>query len=376
MTEFTYTGENSRLRKSDLKTINGTSIVGSGDITISGGSSGDTNVIETIKVNGTALTPDANKAVDITVPTTLDSISDGTTRKLSDYLPLSGGTMTGAITVAPGDGKGLLFSTTSNINVSGTTNTILGFYNGTYIIGHTAYPVNIRGNATRPQYNGNQLALYSDIPSAVTESTVSGWGFTKNTGTVTGVKMNGTTNSPTNGVVDLGTVLTSFTETDPTVPAWAKAANKPTYTAAEVGALPDTTVIPSAPGTLNTTATTAQSTSSSEALSGNITLHKVAKTGTYNDLIGKPTIPTVNNATLTIQKNGTTVNTFTANASSNVTANIQVSELPTVSSSDNGKILQVVNGAWTLVTPVTVYTGTSTPNSSQGNNGDLYLQTS
>ena len=40
--------------------------------------------------------------------------------------------------------------------------------------------------------------------------------------------------------------LTSYTETDPTVPAWAKAANKPTYTAAEVGALPDTTVIPAA----------------------------------------------------------------------------------------------------------------------------------
>ena len=35
-------------------------------------------------------------------------------------------------------------------------------------------------------------------------------------------------------------------------------------------------------------------------------------------------IPTVNNATLTIQKNWTTVNTFTANASSNVTANISV----------------------------------------------------
>lgn len=30
--------------------------------------------------------------------------------------------------------------------------------------------------------------------------------------------------------------LTSFTETDPTVPSWAKAVNKPTYTAAEVGA--------------------------------------------------------------------------------------------------------------------------------------------
>ena len=37
-----------------------------------------------------------------------------------------------------------------------------------------------------------------------------------------------------------------------------------------------------------------------------------------------PTIPTVNNATLTIQKNSTNVATFTANASSNVTANITV----------------------------------------------------
>lgn len=35
-------------------------------------------------------------------------------------------------------------------------------------------------------------------------------------------------------------------ETDPTVPGWAKAASKPSYTATEVGALPNTTVIPSA----------------------------------------------------------------------------------------------------------------------------------
>lgn len=38
----------------------------------------------------------------------------------------------------------------------------------------------------------------------------------------------------------------------------------------------------------------------------------------------KPTIPTVNNATLTIQKNGTNVQTFTANSSTNKTANITV----------------------------------------------------
>lgn len=39
--------------------------------------------------------------------------------------------------------------------------------------------------------------------------------------------------------------ITGYTETDPTVPSWAKASSKPSYTASEVGALPDTTVIPS-----------------------------------------------------------------------------------------------------------------------------------
>lgn len=46
--------------------------------------------------------------------------------------------------------------------------------------------------------------------------------------------------------------------------------------------------IPSAPGTLVTNNTTAQTASASEALSGTINLHKVAKTGTYSDLIGTP----------------------------------------------------------------------------------------
>lgn len=41
------------------------------------------------------------------------------------------------------------------------------------------------------------------------------------------------------------TALQSYTEIDPTVPNWAKQANKPTYTAAEIGALPSDTEIPS-----------------------------------------------------------------------------------------------------------------------------------
>lgn len=58
----------------------------------------------------------------------------------------------------------------------------------------------------------------------------------------------------------------------------------------------------------------------------------------YSDI---PTFPTVNNATLTIQKNGTTVNTFTANASSNVTANITVPTATSDLTNDSGFIDEV-----------------------------------
>lgn len=71
------------------------------------------------------------------------------------------------------------------------------------------------------------------------------------------------------------------------------------------------------------------------------TLATVATSGNYNDLSNKPSIPTVNDATLTIQKNGTTVNTFTANASSNVTANI------TVPTNNN----ELTNGAGYITSP-------------------------
>ena len=62
-----------------------------------------------------------------------------------------------------------------------------------------------------------------------------------------------------------------------------------------------------------------------------------------------------------------TVNTHTGNTAIH---------LPAVTAADNGKILMVVNGQWALVNPTTIYTGTGTPQSSQGNDGDIYLQTS
>src|SRR5574344_1380503 len=89
-----------------------------------------------------------------------------------------------------------------------------------------------------------------------------------------------------------------------------------------------------------------------------IGLATVATSGSYNDLSDKPTIPTipaVNNGTLTIQKNGTTVKTFTANSSSNVTADITVPTKVSELTNDSGYITGVswnnVSGKPSTFTP-------------------------
>ena len=77
------------------------------------------------------------------------------------------------------------------------------------------------------------------------------------------------------------------TETDPTVPSWAKQSTKPTYTASEVGALPDSTVIPDDLADLNDDATHRLVTDTQISTWNN----KSDFSGSYNDLTNKPTIP-------------------------------------------------------------------------------------
>ena len=127
----------------NIKTINGQDILGSGDITISGGD------IDT-----------SNFATKQELATKQDTISDLST--------IRSNAEKGASAVQP--------SSLAKVATSGSY---------------------------------NDLSNKPTIPSAVTESTVSGWGFTKNTGTVTGVKVNGSTKSPSSGTVDIGNVVTS-----------------------------------------------------------------------------------------------------------------------------------------------------------------------
>ena len=130
--------------------------------------------------------------------------------------------------------------------------------------------------ATSGDYN--DLSNRPSIPSAVTEQTVSGWGFTKNTGDYSkpsgGIPKSDLDSSVRTSLGKADTALQSFVETDPNVPEWAKQPIKPKYTAAEVGALPESTKIPSKTSDLTND-------------SGYLTEHQKLKTVNGESLVGE-----------------------------------------------------------------------------------------
>lgn len=68
-------------------------------------------------------------------------------------------------------------------------------------------------------------------------------------------------------------------------------------------------------------------------ITGKPSFATVATSGSYEDLLNKPTIPTVNNATLTITQGGVSKGTFTANSSSDTTIDL---DAPQILSDGNG----------------------------------------
>ena len=143
----------------NIKTINGNSLLGSGNIEISGGGGGAVS-----SVNGKTGTV-VLSASDVgalpsstTVPTQLSQLTaDSTHRTVTDTEK------------STWNGKQSAISDLSTIRSGASA-------------GATAVqPGSLASVATSGSYN--DLSNKPSIPSAVTESTVSGWGFTKNTGT-------------------------------------------------------------------------------------------------------------------------------------------------------------------------------------------------
>ena len=157
---------------------------------------------------------------------------------------------------------------------------------------------------------------------------------------------------------ELANVATSGDYTDlintPTIPSTEGLATE-TYVQNKIAE-----VVNSAPGTLDTLnelaqalgndpnfATTMATELGKKANTAN--LATVATSGSYNDLSDTPTIPSVGNGTLTIQKNGTSAGTFTANATTDETINIIVPTKVSELTDDvvKGKYLSLTGGTMT-----------------------------
>ena len=140
--------------------------------------------------------------------------------------------------------------------------------------------------------------------------------------------MNGTTNNPTSGIVDLGTVITSETSL-----------SKGTTTGSG-NAVTDISV------------------------SGHqITLTKGSTFLTSETQLSKGTTSGSGNVVTDLSVSGHTV---TLTKGSNV---------PVATSANAGKIPMITSsGGWEYVTPSAIYSGSATPNNNTGNNGDVYLQ--
>ena len=296
----------------NIKTINNQSILGSGNITIQGGGTGgDTNVIETVKVNGTALTPDSSKAVNITsIPSSIVT-QDATHRFVSDtekstwnnkYSIPSGGipmsdlavdpitsvTMNGSVVQADAGGAinlGTVITSHQSIKTINNT-TITGTGNVTIPTGDTNVieTIKVNNTALTPTSKAVNITVptkLEDLGGSSTSIHVSQDAFDAKAAKATTLAGYGITDAKiANGVITLGsnsiTPLTSHQS--------IKTINNTTITGTG-------NVTIATPGTLKTDNTTAQTTANNESLSGTVNLHKISKTGNYNDLIDKPTIP-------------------------------------------------------------------------------------
>jgi len=561
-----------QLTASSFKTINGQTIVGSGNISIEGSGGGQANVIEIVKVNGTALSPDSSKAVNITVPTSLSQLTSahthseyattGTVNTLNNTVTAHTANTTVHVTdteKSTWNGKQNAITDLDSIRTSAATQSDWNATSGVAMIKNKpTIPTNLNQLTSAHTHTISEVTnLQSTLNAKVS-------GITVNNGTKvtpTDGVANLTIDASTVGALPTGTTLdnvadgttrklSNYSLTSHTHGEYATtgtvntlnntvtahtgnsdihvtAADKSTWNGKQdaitdlasirtsaatqsdwnatsgVAMIKNKPTIPSAPGTLTTTATTAQSTATNEALSGNIALHKVSKTGSYNDLNNKPTIANnyvtggrvdTSNGTIHLSRSGLgevtitgmnqyvkgvaddkvsktgdtmtgalTISADTANtlnviggsaamvdtkpvlnvgttyhptilkifddgtphAQINGTLEVSTSDgfaikstvnssgetgfqtngkiissafqvsghanqnlnelllangrilvLPTFSGADNGKILGIQNGQLAWITPTTIYTGTGTPSSSQGNNGDIYLQTS
>lgn len=172
--EYQYTINNTPLTAAQLSAINS----GVTSATVSQVTTNANNISSLQTGKQDKLTAGTN----ITIDPNTNTISATGGSSITSINGLSGGTLTSPLTITGGDSataSKIILDTNGQITDTGTS-TLFGRSGtgSTLMVGHSSYTMTMRGSATRPTYNGNNLALYSDLPTdtGATSITTSGTG--------------------------------------------------------------------------------------------------------------------------------------------------------------------------------------------------------
>ena len=157
--------------------------------------------------------------------------------------------------------------------------------------------------------------------------------------------------------IDTNSDPSSITCTDPTVPAWAREATKPSYTANEVGADPSGTAESKVSSHNTSTSAHNDIRKILQSLSDSV------QNFTYTET--DPTVPAwakastkpsytksevgLGNVANVLQYSASNPPPYPVSSINGKTGAVTVSEPPSVTTADNGKVLMVVNGEWKAV---------------------------
>lgn len=340
-----------------IKTINNQSILGSGNISISGGGGGggEENVIEVVKVNGTALTPDANKAVDVTVPQNITYTLD-----LSD--------------------SSLWTEEGNHYTYTGVNTTLFNNINTSYNLGYNII-LNIKGASDEFGSNlfltGSVSNLFYGFSNFAIDSTGNISGKTALVGENELIVLDFRSISIPIELAELTDDATHRLVTDTEKSTWNGKYSKPS------GGIPKTDLATAVQTSLGKADTALQpdvdndlaqgtiSSSNSQGFNYIIADKSTSSEQTLQDALDAKASISAVNAKYTKPAAGIPDTDLTTAVNVRLLAQLS-------SSSDDGKIMKYSYsaGSWQAVKPVTIYSGSSAPSSSTGSNGDIYIQTS
>lgn len=377
-----------------IKTINNQSILGSGNISISGGGGGgggEENVIEVVKVNGTALTPDANKAVNVQA---LTGVTVGNTA-----LTPSNGVITIGVDAAP----------TAN-----STNVVLSSGIKSYVDGRrVVYNISFGGeevvidDVTYYGIVNHALAdaIIADVTAGKEVILADGdggynrldsvlWGmYLFNTGGVKGYDFIVVSDTSSfQGYNILYRYATSYQERLVSGTNIKTVNNNSLLGSGNIsvgtyskpsGGIPATDLASAVQTSLGKADTALQpdvdndlgqgtiSSSNSQGFDYIIANKDTSSEQTLQDALDAKASISAVNAKYTKPSGGIPDTDLTTAVNVRLLAQLS-------SSSDDGKIMKYSYsaGSWQAVKPVTIYSGSSAPSSSTGSNGDIYIQTS